>query len=99
MALRWDLLYERLQHRVLKTLGNTIEEGNHVWNYDDQDYDKARPAHFTVPYHGDRLEPWWFCYMSFGPADVSLSRSIDFRGNTIENIGGINIQGFSTNIF
>lgn len=81
-----------------QALGNTIEEGNHVWNYNDQDYDKSHPAHADSAYHGDRIEPWWFCSLSFGPPSVSLSRFIVFRGNSVENNGGINIQGASTNI-
>lgn len=81
-----------------QALDNVIEEGNHVWNYADTDYDKGHPAHNTVPYKGTRIEPWWFASLCFGPANVSLSRFIVFRGNRIENNGGINIQGLSANL-
>merc|ERR1712232_1416177 len=81
-----------------QALDNVIEEGNHVWNYADTDYDKGLPAHVTRTYTGDRIEPWWFASLCFGPPDVSLSRFIVFRGNRIESNGGINIQGLSANL-
>eukprot|EP00039_Didymoeca_costata_P023790 m.8277 g.8277 ORF g.8277 m.8277 type:complete len:915 (-) comp3864_c0_seq1:40-2784(-) len=89
---------------------NTIEEGNHVWNYNTHPNPIEDPT--TYPYFpggSKTIEPWSFASLTNeqGPPidpkpstgfDGAFNRFITFRGNKVNSNGGIVVRGTSANV-
>eukprot|EP00040_Diaphanoeca_grandis_P025574 m.141853 g.141853 ORF g.141853 m.141853 type:complete len:943 (+) comp30217_c0_seq1:33-2861(+) len=91
-------------------IDNHVVEGNHVWNYNTLPNPATDPNSFPYfPGGSKTMEPWFFGSFTneqglpIDPGTPSgftgaFNRFIVFRGNQIDNNGGIVVRGTSANV-